>query len=429
MCLAIFASINFANNAFAQDETDYRQAYSKIYHTILVQPIKFSPKGMGGDSLRVDFQFRTHFSELLFMNRGGIPEAIVTYSIALRNEDNIIIKRIKISDTVQGSASTTVNEYLYFFKNFTLHLANQNYTYEIDIDQPERQNVYNKRGKIEQFDGYRNTSGVANPFLAYQLEGRLYASVLDSALDYRAEKLFLLLPVYGMKDKSLQCKVKRMQSSTNIGFALNTQVDRKESAEMINEILTLPDGGDNEMTFQRLADFPITYAKIELDPSIYYPGNYQLSIDKQTFNFSINYLEQAYSLKNLQIAMQVLPLIMNEQDYNILKTAENSSKYALINEFFKEKDTNPQTAHNEAMNEFFRRVDFAAKNYGDFNNNIGYKTARGKIYIIYGAPDETEIENNKGHSLEVWNYNALGKTIRFQIINGEHRLINENEHE
>jgi GWxTD domain-containing protein len=67
------------------------------------------------------------------------------------------------------------------------------------------------------------------------------------------------------------------------------------------------------------------------------------------------------------------------------------------------------------FNEFYKRVDFVDQNYGH-DRMPGWKTDRGHVYIIYGAPDNIERSTPSAYSqgeYEIWSYTAINKKFVF----------------
>ena len=56
---------------------------------------------------------------------------------------------------------------------------------------------------------------------------------------------------------------------------------------------------------------------------------------------------------------------------------------------FRSQDPTPGTFENEAKNEFYRRVAVANHNFSFLFGN-GWRTDRGRIYIMYGQPDQID---------------------------------------
>jgi GWxTD domain-containing protein len=65
------------------------------------------------------------------------------------------------------------------------------------------------------------------------------------------------------------------------------------------------------------------------------------------------------------------------------------------------------------MRSYFKRVEFANKQFTSYKE--GWKTDRGMVYIIYGAPDVVYISEGR----EVWEYRGERLSQRFQFIKSE----------
>ena len=101
--------------------------------------------------------------------------------------------------------------------------------------------------------------------------------------------------------------------------------------------------------------------------------------------------------------------------------AERRRRYA---EFWNDRDPTPGTPANEAMLEYFRRIDFANKNYRSYAE--GWLTDMGRIYIVYGPPDRVERDpfTSDGKPRESWEYYARRLSLLFldQTGFGDFRL-------
>jgi GWxTD domain-containing protein len=83
----------------------------------------------------------------------------------------------------------------------------------------------------------------------------------------------------------------------------------------------------------------------------------------------------------------------SERDaWNKLKTNEEREQF--IGEFWRLRDPDPDTDENEYREAYYERLAYANEH---FSSGIpGYKTDRGRIYLKYGKPDETESHPSGG---------------------------------
>jgi len=77
-----------------------------------------------------------------------------------------------------------------------------------------------------------------------------------------------------------------------------------------------------------------------------------------------------------------------------------------IEAFWKHRDPTPGTPQNEAQEEHARRLDYANKFYGRSVPLPGWKTDRGRIYILLGPPKNIEQYDsvNGVYPTEIWFY-------------------------
>lgn len=102
--------------------------------------------------------------------------------------------------------------------------------------------------------------------------------------------------------------------------------------------------------------------------------------------------------------------------YRTLKTT--SERMEFIRHFWERRDPDPRTPHNEARLAFWNRVLEANFKFGD-TPKPGWKTDRGKIYILLGPPDEIEkkefydaqIKTIANRGLMRWHYRGLTRAV------------------
>jgi GWxTD domain-containing protein len=140
-------------------------------------------------------------------------------------------------------------------------------------------------------------------------------------------------------------------------------------------------------------------------------GPDSVSLKKQ---FHIRWASMPMSLRLLERAIMSLKYIMEEKEFRKLKNASRGERKKRFDEFWKAKDPTPKTAYNEAMAEFYRRVDYAVANFGTMRELDGFETDRGKAYILYGPPTKIDrILAPGAPPQETWFYSNLNKKLIF----------------
>jgi len=99
-----------------------------------------------------------------------------------------------------------------------------------------------------------------------------------------------------------------------------------------------------------------------------------------------------------------------------LQTPEERQAFWLA--FWKRRDPTPDTPQNEALDEFYRRVQYANQHFTA--GGPGWKSDMGRVYVIFGQPDEV-VRNPirfEGPPEEIWYYYAERKTFFFDDKDG-----------
>ncbi len=130
---------------------------------------------------------------------------------------------------------------------------------------------------------------------------------------------------------------------------------------------------------------------------------------------------------------QDVKYIISDQEKEVFKklqTAEEKERF--IEEFWHRRDPDPRTAVNEFKEEHYRRIAYANDHFG--SGFAGWKTDRGRIYIIYGKPDSIDATPSGGayerpdyeggggtatYPFEIWRYRhieGLGEDIELEFV-------------
>ncbi|MEP7219637.1 MAG: GWxTD domain-containing protein [Bacteroidota bacterium] len=98
---------------------------------------------------------------------------------------------------------------------------------------------------------------------------------------------------------------------------------------------------------------------------------------------------------------------------NIRSAASLTEQQHRYDEFWSRLDPTPGTAENEAMDEYFRRIEYADAHYRSYAQ--GWLTDMGRAYVIYGQPDNimTDPFHSDGKAVETWQYYHRGIKLIF----------------
>jgi len=74
----------------------------------------------------------------------------------------------------------------------------------------------------------------------------------------------------------------------------------------------------------------------------------------------------------------------------------DAEREQFIEQFWKHRDPTPGTPENEFKEEHYRRIAFANLHFPTATGTAGWKTDRGRIYIVFGPPDEIDDHSSPG---------------------------------
>jgi GWxTD domain-containing protein len=146
---------------------------------------------------------------------------------------------------------------------------------------------------------------------------------------------------------------------------------------------------------------------------------------KLTKSLQMVWPEMPLSLRDVDFAIDALRYITREEQRDSIKRGSLEDRRKKLEEFWKAKDKTPETAYNEVMTEYYRRVDYAVKNFGTLREVDGSKSDRGRIYILHGPPTKIDRTLDPSGFQEVWSYENLGKKFIFidKTKSGKYELV------
>jgi len=135
-------------------------------------------------------------------------------------------------------------------------------------------------------------------------------------------------------------------------------------------------------------------------------------------------------------------VITDEERRAFKKLQTDLEREKFIEEFWRRRDPDPDTDENEFKEEYYERIAYANEHFA--SGIPGWKTDRGRIWIMYGKPDERETHPMGGaydrpsyhgggstttYPFEIWFYRYLpgvGSGIEIEFVDpsgsGEYRI-------
>jgi GWxTD domain-containing protein len=152
------------------------------------------------------------------------------------------------------------------------------------------------------------------------------------------------------------------------------------------------------------------------------PGHYSVQLratdGKEKFShelsFQVTWPGRPMSLMDWDIATDALRYIATPEEIDKILSAPTEQGQQLFQAFWRKRDPDTTTAYNEIMVEYYRRVDAATTRFSTSKEGDGYRTDRGRIYILFGPPTNTQRSLLPGQPVrEIWTYNSVKKRFIF----------------
>lgn len=162
------------------------------------------------------------------------------------------------------------------------------------------------------------------------------------------------------------------------------------------------------------------------------PDNYGQSKQKPGSALSDHYRKWL----NEEVSFIITP----EERKVFLSLLNDKERENFIEQFWARRNPHPRSSKNEFKDEHYRRIAYANRHFAE--TQPGWKTDRGRVYIIYGKPDRIQSHPKGGtphpgspdegisFPFEVWQYRHIdnvGDDIKIEFadphMNGEYRLV------
>jgi GWxTD domain-containing protein len=129
-------------------------------------------------------------------------------------------------------------------------------------------------------------------------------------------------------------------------------------------------------------------------------------------------------------------IIRDDERAAFKRLESDPEREKFIEQFWLRRDPTPNTQENELKTEHYRRIAYTNDRFGTSSGFPGWKTDRGRVYIMYGPPDEIETHpssnNSKGFPYEEWKYKwieGVGQNVIIEFDDtaktGEYRMTRD----
>jgi GWxTD domain-containing protein len=439
--IALFLFIGISTSLFAQ-RVSYRQLVMRSQSpTIFIDDI-ILPGDEGKATLAFIFRFNNDFipyKKLPLNNTMDAPDGAEFYSTIRLNNEIFEGKLNRRRPPSANSVSRDVWTDTLFTANFEETQSAKKYAsgYLSSQLSPGNYNFILQLAMMQEINERSTTrQGVTIPDLSAKEDGEIL--LIKSQNNNQLELMnmednvpfgqdftaLIRIPNYSASD-NYEVKVNRARTSrkdTTSGNNLySSDLDPQNIFTNSTVKLTKKDRPTLELVKE---NNPYTYAVVKIPASTFENAPYFLSVVKKGSDepvarkfFRSYWPDMPASLYNLDVAIENLHYIASEKEIERINQGNDRKREEKFRAFWDSKDPTPKTVYNELMAEYYRRIDYAFKEYGSQENPMGHESDQGEVYIKFGPPSDKERRfPEQGKTVEVWKYPS--RTFVFEASTG-----------
>jgi len=112
--------------------------------------------------------------------------------------------------------------------------------------------------------------------------------------------------------------------------------------------------------------------------------------------------------------------------FSQLKTPQAKKDY--LKDFWNRRESSPEAEQRRLRSDYLRRVEVANERYSNYTQK-GWRSDRGRVFILYGKPDEVERHQVEGSNqpYELWHYFQIENSVQFVFVDkngfGDYELV------
>lgn len=399
------------------------------------------------DSADVLVIFKVMYDALTFTQENIVQGkdpfmAVGNIEAIFKDSDGIIRKRALFTDTAyvdKFEEANSKNKYMYGHLFVTLPLSK--YKITVQINDKHTQNIIKQEVELKADKSFSSKESLGSMIFGYfpndNDQSIFSPSILGNNLSFTSSNGRILIPVsYKTGFGSFNYSIKKIDSDK--GKYWDEPVNLSGRASFIpNSIFDLDNQKSNSQLIFKLIDLENSdseiksgFIDIKIPSNVFVPGKYELAVfnesNKDTMNssFEVIWDDMPLSFKAVDYALKSMYYLLTDDEFDNMDSGNEIKKFKKILAYWKPKDPTPNTPYNEAMTEYFKRVDYAYFNLQTIKERDGSRTDRGKVYILYGQPDEIKSNLKDGTTTETWRYEKLNKTFTFTIVSvGVYKLV------
>jgi GWxTD domain-containing protein len=140
----------------------------------------------------------------------------------------------------------------------------------------------------------------------------------------------------------------------------------------------------------------------------------------------------SYSEEELQQAVEEIKYFTTDAEWSIIGGLNTEGKKQYLIRFYEQRDPDPTTPVNEFQRIIVERKEYANKKFGIWDKP-GWRTNRGRVYMLYGSPDDIEYHTHdpSTRAYQIWYYDSIEGGVQFVFVDrnnfGDYWLVHSNK--
>jgi GWxTD domain-containing protein len=118
---------------------------------------------------------------------------------------------------------------------------------------------------------------------------------------------------------------------------------------------------------------------------------------------------------DIELEFLLINYLLSKEEKDLHKQIQNlGEKRRYLFNFWKNRYPSDKVSNNQFRNEFLKRYQYANEKFRAFRLD-GWRTDRGRVYMVYGPPSDIERYPNEPnlYPYEIWYYNDLQNGVKF----------------
>lgn len=354
--------------------------------------------GTSPDSGRIDLYLAIPYTAVTFERKDAAFAARYQARVHVKQEGRTLFDTTFIRSITTATYEATIGRIpAYEFYQHRLILPTGTYEAGVELLDLQKSIVTTEQRTVTAVNYVGKSFGLSSLMLVRKIRedsaGHVITPMLTETIGPDDDGYFLFFESYNRTGRERF----RIEATYNNGTS------RIEGGQVFER--TIPQGRSQQWVRMPTAQMPRGFFTVELHVSHADDTLHTLATAERTIKSEGRTAGVPLAEEDLNDRIEHLRYAATPRDIDFIRGApsllERQHRYS---EFWTKFDPTPDTPENEAMDEYFRRIEYADAHFRSYA--AGWLTDKGRIYVIYGPPDNVSTDpfRTDGKAVESWQY-------------------------